>query len=183
MIREDNFKWLVNDIDNTLVLKVIYKKDSVEETYGVFNVKEVLETSVDELEVQTGNINDLTNLLTFGRVLFVNYEDNADILDIPFRNLYLLYKNAHVLGEDDMKKPLSFSELDAFSVIDGTVRNDCLVMSARINNVSSQLDEIMKIAYEFGSYSMQEKFDALSKITYINHQRVVSDEKEKTLKQ
>lgn len=181
MTSENNFKWLASDIDNTLVLKVIYKNEQMEEKYGVFNVKEVLETSVDELEVETANINDLTNLLTLGRVIFVNYDDSSDILDIPFRNLYLIYKNAQVLGKEGVPKTLSFQELDAFSVIDGTIRNDCLVISAIISEVSPELENVMKVAYEFGGYSMQEKFDALSDITFINHKRIVDDEKEKKL--
>ena len=40
----------------------------------------------------------------------------------------------------------------------------------------------MKISCEYGSYGMQEKMDALNKITIINHKRIVSDEKERTLK-
>jgi len=182
MTKNNNFKWLVSDIDNTLVLKVVYKNARMEDVYGVFNVRDVLETPCDEIEVETANINDLTNLLTLGRVVFVNFEDSSDVLDIPFKNLYLLYKNAQVLGDDANEKMLRFQEIDAFSIIDGTIRNDCLVMSAIISQVSPELEEIMKIAYEFGGYSMQEKFDALSKITYINHQRLVNDEKEKTLK-
>ena len=40
-----------------------------------------------------------------------------DILDIPFRNLYLIYKNAQVLGENGEQKTLRFQELDAFSIM------------------------------------------------------------------
>ena len=182
MTNKNNFKWLMNDIDKTLILKVIYKKDSKEEEYGVFNVLDVLETTGDELEVKTANIDDLTNLLTLGIVRFVNMLDSSDILDIPFRNLYLLYKNASVLGGSDSGRMMSLSELDIFSVIDGTVRNEFLVLSAVISDATEELTEVMKIAHEFGNYSMQEKFDALSKITVINHRRLVADEKERTLK-
>lgn len=182
MTERNNFKWLTSDIDNTLILRVIYSKNGKTEEYGVFNVIDVLETTGDELEVMTANIDDLTNLLTLGIVRFVNITDSSDVLDIPFRNLYLLYKNANVLGEVSNDRVVSFKELDTFSIIDGTIRNDYLVMSALVSEVSSELDEVMRIAHEFGNYSMQEKFDALSKVTYINHRRLVNDEKEKTLK-
>ena len=118
MTRKENFKWLADDINNTLVLKVLYKKDNYKEVYGVFNVTDVLETTGDELDVVTANIDDLTNLLTLGIVRFTNVSDQSDILDIPFRKLYLLYKNANVLGEESEEKLISFSELDTFSVID-----------------------------------------------------------------
>ena len=179
---ENNFKWLISDIDNSLVLKVIYKNRDVLEEYGVFNVSDVLETPCDELEISTGNINDLTNLLTLGVVRFININDYKDVLEVPFRKIYLLYKNGNILGEDNSNKLISFQELDTFSIIDGTIRNDLLVFSAVVDKPSNELEEIMKISYEYGSYGMQEKIDALNKITIINHKRIVSDEKERTLK-
>ena len=179
---ENNFKWLINDIDNSLVLKVIYKNNDVIEEYGVFNVSDVLETPCDELEISTGNINDLTNLLTLGVVRFININDYKDVLEIPFRKLYLLYKNGNMLGENNENKLISFQELDTFSIIDGTIRNDLLVFSAVIDKPSIEFEEVMKISYEYGSYCMKEKMDALNKITIINHKRIVSDEKERTLK-
>ena len=177
----NNFKWLINDIDSSLILKVIYKKENVIEEYGAFNVNDVLETPCDELEISTGNINDLTNLLTLGVVRFVNINDRKDILEIPFRKLYLLYKNGNILGENKENKLISFVDLDTFSIIDGTVRNDLLVFSAVIDKPTNELEEVMKISYEYGSYSMQEKMNALEKVTIINHRRIISDEKERTL--
>lgn len=182
MVKNNNFKWLTGDIDKTLVLKVLYKKDNIKEEYGVFNVIDVLETTGDLLEVETANIDDLTKFLTMGIVRFVNVSDSSDILDIPFRNLYKLYQGANVLGEITEVQYIPFQELDTFSVIDGTIRNDLFVFSATISEVTQDLDEVMKIAYEFGSYGMQEKFDALSKITVINHRRLINDEKERILK-
>lgn len=179
---ENNFKWLINDIDNSLVLRVIYKNNDIIEEYGVFNVSDVLETPCDELEISTGNINDLTNLLTLGVVRFINISDHKDVLEIPFRKLYLLYKNGNMLGINNENKLISFQELDTFSIIDGTIRNDLLVFSAVIDKPSNELEEIMKISYEYGSYGMQEKMDALNKITIINHKRIVNDEKERILK-
>ena len=177
----NNFKWLTGDIDSSLVLKVIYKKNNVHEEYAIFNVQDVLEVTGDKLEVETANIDDLTNLLTIGIVRFVNVGDMSDILDIPFRNLYMLYENGNVIGENT-KKLIPFSKLDTFSVIDGTVRNDFLVFSAIINDASDDLNEVMRIASEFGGYGMQEKFDALTNLTMINHRRLVSDVKNKGLK-
>lgn len=182
MTNRKNFRWLTNDINDTLILKVVYINNGEKEEYGVFNVTDVLETTGDELEVETANIDDLTNLLTLGIVRFTNVSDASDVLDIPFRKLYLLYKNANVLGYTEEEKLIPFSDLDTFSIIDGTVRNDLLLFSSVISNVTDDLNQVMKIAYEYGSYGMQEQFDALSKITLINHRRLVSDEKERILK-
>ena len=171
---DGNFKWLTGDIDSSLILKVIYKKDKIYDNYAVFNVYDVLEVTGDKLDVETANIDDLTNLLTIGIVRFVNINDISDVLDIPFRNLHMLYKNGNILGEST-ENLIQFSKLDTFSVIDGTIRNDFLVFSSIINEVSDDLMEVMKIASEFGSYGMQEKFDALTKVTMINHRRLVND--------
>jgi hypothetical protein len=153
-----------------------------QEEYGIFNVVSVLETPCDELEVDTGNINDLTNLLTLGIVRFTNIVDKSDVLEIPFNKLFLLYENANVLVEGKIGKIIPFSELDTFSVIDGTVRNDLLLISSQVDKVNDELLDVMKIAYEYSEYDMQKKFNALSKITEINHRRLINDDKEKILK-
>lgn len=176
MTNKNNFRWLSNDIDNTLVLKLIYKKEGSSEEYHVFSVLDVLETTGDKLDVKTANIDDLTNLLSLGIVRFVNVSDGNDILDIPLKKIYLLYKNANVLGENMVGKEMTFKELDAFSVIDGAPSYDFFVVSSLINTVSDDLNKVMKIAYEFDNYSMQEKFDSMSEITVINHRRLIADE-------
>ena len=56
------------------------------------------------------NIEDLTNMIGLGMVRFVNVCDDCDIIDIPLRNLYLLYQKGNTLGEVS-NKMVSF---DAF---------------------------------------------------------------------
>jgi len=170
----DNFKWLTYDIDSSIVLKVIYKNNEKIEDYAVFNIIDVLDVSGDSLNIMTANIEDLTNLLTIGIVRFANMGDLSDVIDIPFRNLYKLYENSNKLGENTSLM-LSFSDIDAFSVIDGSVRSDCKIYSTIINDFSSDLSRVMEIASEFGSYRMMKKFEALSEITLINHRRLVND--------
>lgn len=172
-----NFKWLAQDIDATLILKVISTQNNSEAVNGVFNVSAVLETTGDKLEVETANIDDLTNLLTLGIVRFVNVADPRDILDIPFRNLYKLYGNANVLGNTSSEKLTSFDELEVFSVIDDEMRNDCLIFSALIGDVTEDLNEVMTIASIFEKLGMQAKFDALSRVNLINHRRLIADKK------
>lgn len=176
----NNFKWLANDIDSTLVLKVISNESNSDVDYGTYCVQDVLESDWDKIDIKTANIDDLTNLLTLGIVRFVNMIDSTDILDIPFRNLYKLYKNANVLGGEQQGRMVSFKELETFSVIDDEVRNDLLIYAAVVTDVSDDLDKVMKIAYEFGNYRMQEKFDALSDVNIINHRRLIEDEKNRT---
>lgn len=177
----NNFKWLANDIDNTLVLKVVSNENN-EINYGTYCVMDVLEVDGDKINVATANIDDLTGLLTLGMVRFINISNSNDILDIPLKKIYLLYKNARFLENENKGRLLSFKELDVFSVINGKMRDDLLVFSGVIRECSDDLKNVMEIAYLYGSYGMQEKFDALCKITMINHQRLANDKKERELR-
>lgn len=181
MTENYNFKWLKNDIDSTLVIKIA--GDSFEKEHqGIYCIYDVLESDFDKISIKFANIDDLTNLLTLGVVRFINVINKNDILDIPFRNLYKLYENANVLGAEQIGRLLSFKELEVFSVLNGEVRDDLMLYSAVIDDVSEELNEVMKIAYDFNSYGMQQKFDALYRITDINHQRLVEDKKNKISK-
>lgn len=175
MTNNKNFKWLINDIYSSLVLKIISNQKT---TITIFNVDSILKNTGEIQEIETANIDDLTNLLNFGIVRFVNNLNNNDIIDIPFRNLYKLYENSNTLNNNEKEKIIPFDEIDAFSVIDGIVRNDLLLSSTIINNPSEDLNEMMEIASIFATYGMQEKFDALTKITMINHRRIMSELKE-----
>ena len=177
MAKCNDFKWLVNDINSTLVLKVVSRVASDSSDYGTYCIQDILENDWDKLNIKTANIDDLTNLLTLGIVRFVNMIDSSDMLDIPFRNLYKLYESADVLGVNKDGRLFSFQEIDAFAVIDGVVRNDLLLSCSLVNKISEDLNDVMKIAYNFGKYGMQEKFDALTKVTLVNHRRLMFDNK------
>jgi hypothetical protein len=62
--------------------------------------------------------------------------------------------------------------LDAFSIIDGTVTKDCTIVSSVITNPTDDLVKVMDVASKFSSSSMQEKFDYMSDVTFINHRRL-----------
>lgn len=166
-----NFKWIEYDIDNSLILKVLYNDND----YAVFNVLDVLEVTGDQIDIETANIDDLTNLLTIGMVRFYNLNDSHDIIDIPLRNLYKLYYRDNTLLNELDSKTTSFKELDAFSIIDGTVTNDYKVISYVIANPTDDLTKVMKIASKFASSGMQEKFDLMSEVTMINYRRLKDD--------
>lgn len=174
MTNEKNFKWLTSDIYSTLLIKIMVDNNTL---LGIFDISDVLETTGNKLEIKTANIDDLTNFLTLGIVRFVNVIDGSDIVDIPFRNLYKLYKNASVLGLSTQCCLMKVRELEGFSVLGGVIRDDLLMSSYLIDEVSADLKEIMKIAYEYCNYGMQEKFDAMSRVTVINHRRLQEDKK------
>lgn len=172
MSENKNFGWLIKDIYSSIVLNVLYDEST---QMGVFHVSDVLETTGDKLEVKTANIDDLTHFLTLGMVRFVNVLDSNDFLDIPLRNLYKLYDNANNIDAMDDRKIFSFKEIDGFAIIDGMTREDLLLYCTLIDRVSEDLNEVMQVAKDYGSYGMQEKFDAMSHVTIINHRRLQAD--------
>lgn len=182
MTSNKNFMWLEEDIRDTLVLKVIYREDGKEKLYGIFEVLDVLETTGEQLDIETANIDDLTNMISYGVVRFVNVVDNSDIVDIPLRKLNILYARGNMLGDTYIKKMVSFRELDAFSIIDGAMKDDLEIVPALINKPSDDLYNVMKIASNYWEYGMQEKFDALSDINLINHRRLMRDNNENKIR-
>ena len=103
---------------------------------------------------------------------------DSDIIDIPLRNLIVLYRNGNVLGNTCVKKIVSFRELEAFSIIDGAITDDLEIIPALINKPSEDLYNVMRISSLYGEYGMQDKFNALSEITLINHRRLMRDNNE-----
>ena len=83
MAINENFKWLKDDIDSTLVIKITNNDSNKNNNYGVYYVYDILENDWDKIDVKFGNIDDLTNLLTLGVVRFTNVSDQSDILEIP----------------------------------------------------------------------------------------------------
>ena len=167
----NNFKWIEFDIDNSLILKVLYNDND----YSVFNVLDVLDAVGDNLDIKTANIDDLTNLLTIGIVRFYDISNQQNIIDIPLRNLYKLYYNNGVLLEEMNNLTTTYKELEAFSVMDGSISEDYTVISYVIAEPTDDLIKLMKIASKFSSSGMQEKFDLMSEVTMINHKRIINN--------
>ena len=100
-ISNKNFKWLINDIDSSMIIKVLCGDGDIDSRCIVFNVFDLLSGTGDSIDIETANIDDLSKMLIFGVIRFVNVDDASDILDIPFRNLYMLYNKGSVIGSNN----------------------------------------------------------------------------------
>lgn len=174
MKNKNTFYWLKNDIESSLILKVYLNNDKL---LGIFEIVNVLETDGDDLNIKTANIDDLTNLISLGIVRFANIINKDDIIDIPFRKLYKLYINANILEEKQQGRKVSLEELDGFSVINQSIKENIMIYPIIYNTIPESLLKVIKVSFEFGNYGMQQKFDALSDINLLNHQRVNEDNK------
>lgn len=171
-----NFKWLVNDTYMSIVLKLYYN----DEDYGTYEASDVIDTTGSVIDIEFANIDDITNLLTLDMIRFINTEDSSSIIDIPIRKMYMLYENGYTLEKKNVVKEMTISELEAFSIIDGSTENDFYkVKSFVIEEMSSDLKKVYDSAKIFGNLGMQEKFDTLSDVNVIDYRRVLRDKEGK----
>jgi len=160
-----DFSWLVKEIDNSIILKLA----SEDEIIGIYQVSDILNTSFDKVKVRFANANDLINFINYSFIRFKNVSDNDSFIDIPIRKIWLLFLSSNLLQEDG-KKRINLNKLDAFSIYNGeALRGNYFIYTYKINKESDELKKIMKIAFSFGYFGMQDKFDALGKINLINY--------------
>ncbi len=173
----ENFRWLIADIYSTLFF-ALYNKD---EMYGTYEILNIYEANMDRLKVEDANVDDLTDLLTICVVRFVNISDEADIIDIPFRKLHMLYDNANKIQSEEEVKKIDLLELEVFALIDGFIpkNDDFKVAPVVINDVSLELGKILEVSKSFGNLGMQETFDALCSIDTLNQRRMKEDRRKK----
>ena len=73
---------------------------------------------------------------------------------------------------------LSLSELNAFTVINGTLPGDNYkIIATVINKQSNELNKLMELSRDYGKMSMDEKFLALKEINDINELRIKKEKK------
>lgn len=155
---DNNFLWVLRDISKRYVLKVFYKDMDGNNTFGVFNAKEINRLDNSELSVSDGNIADIDNLF-MGMVRFVNDTDDSLILDIPLRNLYMLESDKKVCS-----KNINFSNLYGFSPI------DILDMEVYyMDDISSNLIWIEGAFKDYFGMNNQDKFMVIKKFNEINN--------------
>ena len=87
-----DFSWIIKDINDSLIIKAFYEEKSISFDVCNYSAKEILSTTGDELLVEESNVSDISNFLNMGIVRFGN--SNGGIMDIPLRNIYMLYSNA-----------------------------------------------------------------------------------------
>ena len=171
-MRKMNSKWLVKDIYSSIILSLYYEKDNKNLLCGTFEVDEILNATGDESSIEFANIDDITKFITMGIVRFRNVFEHSDILDIPFRNLYMLYEKVNSLTDIKVNSGVSVLDMESFLVMDDKIcKDDYYVYSYSIDKVSEDLNSFIKVAKNYGKYDMQMKFDSLAFINMINYKR------------
>ena len=161
-----DFNWIVNEIDQCLVLKLI----NGDKILGVYQVSEI-GYDLDETQVRFANVADLIKFINHSGLVFRDVSDSSNIIRIPIRKLLLLFSNSNKL-DNDVKKNINTKDLDAFIVCDGSqVNGNYQIQSYGVNDASEELKEIMEVAYKFSNLGMNDKIEALEKVNLVNYHK------------
>ena len=177
-MNNSNYDWLIKDISNSIIINLFYCENDNETLYDSYDVLSLLDVVNEPVNIKFANIDDITNLLTINKIRFISPKNPQDIIDVPVRNIYKLYKNATYIDKigKEEKKLISTSDLDAFVIADGaSVKDGFFIEIIQIRQESEQLKEFIEITKDFGNMGMQEKFDALSSTNNLNYRRVKTD--------
>lgn len=162
-----DFNWLIGDIDESILFMLRDGKEML----GSYYVNDLITIGLEDDNVKFANISDLTNFINYTMVRFVNSLDNTSVIEIPLRNLSILYEKSNNIVADE-PNGLSLEELGAFGVNDDHVlRNGYAIYSYKINKPSEELHELMHLTHSFNDFSMNDKINALEEINLINYQR------------
>lgn len=181
-MRHYDYEWITNDLNNSIVITLVNVNENGEiKLHDSYQAIDVIDIVGNDVSVGLANVNDLSNLLLLGTMRFKGIGKKG-ILDISFSNLYKLYENANRLLLEDGKfevnnRLISLGDLNAFTVVDGTMPTDNYkVIATIVGELPLELERLLKLARDYGMMSMDEKFCALSEINQIN-ENIVNKEK------
>ena len=153
-----DFKWLVGDIDASMIFILRDGKTEL----GSYSVKELKALSEDGSAVKFAIIKDLTDFIEYTTVRFVNSRDNESIIDIPLKKLLMLYQK---------NDGIYLKEIDAIGIYKEVISKGYVIYPYVVNEPSEDLTEVMTIANNFETLDMDKKIDALEELNIINYQR------------
>lgn len=167
-----DYEWVKQDILDSTIINMF---DSKGNAISCFQAYDIINSVGEDITIRQANINDLSSLLEYGTVKFID-SLSSDWLNIPFKYIYKLYEEPNYLLIDELKvenknKKISMSEVDGYGNIKGNYVTDNYLIATCIKKVSNDLIRIMEIAKSYDSMSMNEKFDALSEVNLINYRR------------
>ena len=173
MNRIDEYNWLLEDIDNTLIFIL---KDG-KEMLGSYKVDSLIVNGNEQVKVRFANIMDLTTFVSYGMVRFVDPQNKENIVDIPLKNLGKLYKASSKVI-DGVPEGIRLTDLDTFSVCNGKIAKDGFAIYGYIvNELSEELADIMRITSQYDKLSMNDKIEALEDINLLNYQKTKEENK------
>ncbi len=169
MNKEDNFDWLVREIDECL----IFMLKSGKEMLGSYYAESIRINGIDLVSVKFANINDLTNFVNYSLIRFVNSLDKTNIIDIPIKKIYTLVSTA----KRDGSGMVELDELNSFAVLnDKVVSRGYAVVPYLVKELDQEVLSVIKKISTFDSLSMNDKIDALEDINLVSYHKIKEKE-------
>lgn len=167
-----DYEWITRDIFDSIIINMF---DNNENFVSCFQANDIINAVGDDVTVSQANINDLSCLLDYGIVKFTD-TISSNWLNIPFKYLYKLYEDPNYLFIDELKiennnKKIHMNEIDSYGIINDNYLTDNYLIVTCIKKISDDLKQIIEIAKNYDSMSMNEKFNALSEVNLINYKR------------
>ncbi len=166
-------EWITKDLNDSIVLNLLNDKDQL---YSSYEAIDLINVVGDDIRIGIANVNDLNNLLLYGVMRFRSLKNIKEYVDIPVRNLYMLYENPNVMKllSSELKFPnikKSIEKMDAFVVINGEKVDvdKYAFITTLINEPSTELKKILEISRDYGNMDMNEKYIALTNVDILNH--------------
>ena len=164
MNREDNFAWFVEEIDNSLIFMLRDGKEML----GSYYADSISINGTDTVSVKFANINDLTNFIDYSLVRFVNSLDRADIIDIPIKKIYDLFK----IAKNDDNGAIYLKDINSFAVFSDKVISDgYAIIPYMIKELEPELINLLKRIASFDDLNMNEKIDVLENLNLISYHK------------
>ena len=161
-----DFNWVVNEIDQCIVLKLVDN----DKTLGIYQASEI-GYDLNDIEVRFANVADLIRFINHSGIVFRDVSDSNNIIRVPIRKILLLFNNSNKLG-DKGNKNINTRTLEAFIMYNNELlKGKYQIQAYKVNDESEELKEIMDIAYRFGNMGMQDTIDALEKVNLVNYHK------------
>lgn len=167
----NRLRWICDELTESLIL-VLYDMNN-NKFAGSYEAKKIIKINEEKIILENDNINDIQEFLLYGIVRFVDTENSNEIIDIPVRNLYILYDEMSETFSNK-KRFIDLDKLEAFTVEKNKLvekKYGIITVSAYLDDekleISKDLVRIMEIAHNYMNMNMQEKFDAIKEVNDI----------------
>lgn len=164
-------KWICDELTESLIL-ILYDKNTCKYA-GSYEANKIMKINEEKIILEDDNINDIQEFLLYGIVRFIDTENNREFIDIPVRNLYMLYESVSDTFSSE-KKLILLDDLEVFGIEKNKLvssKYGIITISAYLEDasieISKDLVKVIDIAKNYGMMGMQEKFNAIKEINDI----------------
>ena len=161
-MKENNFQFFLDDINDRYLVKVFYMDDNGNLVNQEYQAKEIKRLDDLGLEIKEGNISNLDDFLN-GMIRFEMVSDSNKFFLLPLRNMYML-NDINYIKNVNVKDMNGFTPLN-INHIEVSIKKD----------MTKEFSEILDISKDYFGGSNSDKFNDISRINEIYKSRIKND--------